>query len=659
MSNWKPSDALHDVSLANEQPSQTSRSGQGTDHEKTAQDLQRFAAEAQKVAKGQSDRTSLLNQLGQSLLRHSCCCIAFEVFFPKSTLDTRAGQNIQSEATMRTLACGLAEIPGNIPPWVFSSATKAEMAGDVVLEDATDEYKGPIALVAIPFQLQHENADRAFSSVLIGVFVGTTAERAFPFLKIAELELSRWSDSGDLRETKQLAMDVACLQAISTSAGDADSVKTGCRRIVNSLQQHLATIVEGEVKVYIGPTSADTFPKLDAVSGCDVLPADDRLIESVESAMAECISRNLNSYWPLPSASTGVPHQDCALICHKKLSQQINNASVSSFSMIDSRGEPEAVLLVRSDQPLERRALNFLSTAQTQLGVTLSVIRRGEQNRLQKLWNWSKESFATNKTRTILKALATVVLLGLVPMPYNINATSEIQPAEKKFIYAPFAAPLEESLVEPGDILQQGAELARLDDRKLQLELADIEAQLHRAQKQMDGYVATQESGEVRLARHEIEMLVARRDLLFQRVQQLTLYSPVDGIVIAGDWKNSSGMPLETGQSLFEIAPLAKLSVDVFLPEDDVPYAKVGQSVWLKFDAYPFESFGGALKRIHPAAEIHDNENVFVATVELDNPERKLHPGMKGYAKCRTDSHSIWWNLLHKPVARCLRYFQW
>ena len=164
-------------------------------------------------------------------------------------------------------------------------------------------------------------------------------------------------------------------------------------------------------------------------------------------------------------------------------------------------------------------------------------------------------------------------------MPYNINATSEIQPAEKKFIYAPFAAPLEASLVEPGDILLEGAELARLDDRELQLELADVEAQLHRAQKQMDGFVASHETGEARLARHEIEMLVARRDLLSQRVEQLTLLSPVDGIVIAGDWKNSNGMPLETGQSMFEIAPLEKLSVDVFLPEDDVPYAAVGQDV--------------------------------------------------------------------------------
>ena len=118
-------------------------------------------------------------------------------------------------------------------------------------------------------------------------------------------------------------------------------------------------------------------------------------------------------------------------------------------------------------------------------------------------------------------------------------------------------------------------------------------------------------------------------------------------------------MPLETGQSLFEVAPLEKLSVDIFLPEDDVRYAQVGQSVSIKFDSYPFESFQGQLHRIHPAAEIKDAENVFVATVLMDNPEGKLRPGMKGDAKCQSVWRPIWWNLMHKPAAKCMRYFGW
>ena len=656
MSNSKPAETLHRVGSPADQPARTSERSQGTDYQRSAPNLQRFSKEARAAAKRENDRSALLKQIGELLLEHSTCGIIFEVSVP---LSSTANELDQSDATMRTVASRYTECPRNLPQWAFSAATKAGISGKTVLEDATDGKAGPVALAAIEVESQNNNTDRKLATILVGIFVGTTSEQAFPFLKVTDLILSQWSQSGELRATRQLAADVACLQAIATSASDADSVQTGCRRIVNSLQQHLAIIVEGGTDVYIGPISGNKFPKLAAVSGCDSLPEEKHLIEALEATMAECISRNSNSCWPLQSDTDVAPQRDCALMCHKKLSQQLDNAAVTTFSMIDSQGEPKAVLLVRSDKPLERRVVNFLSTAQTQLGVTLSVIERGEQNKLQKFWNWTRESLAANKTRTILKALAAVVLLGLIPMPYNINATSEIQPAEKKFIYAPFAAPLEASLVEPGDILLKGAELARLDDRELQLELADVEAQLHRAQKQMDGFVASHETGEARLARHEIEMLVARRDLLSQRVEQLTLLSPVDGIVIAGDWKNSNGMPLETGQSMFEIAPLEKLSVDVFLPEDDVPYAAVGQDVWLKFDAYPFESFSASLKRIHPASEIQNNQNVFVATVELDNPDGKLRPGMKGYVKCQASWHTIWWNLLHKPAARCLRYVGW
>ena len=191
----------------------------------------------------------------------------------------------------------------------------------------------------------------------------------------------------------------------------------------------------------------------------------------------------------------------------------------------------------------------------------------------------TREAITKKRNRIILSSLAAIAALGMLPMPYMIKTTTEIQPAQKKFIYAPFDAPLKESIVQPGDIIQAGAQLARLDDRELQLELADIDAQLHRAQKQMDGFVAAHETGEAQLSRHEIEMLVARRDLLLGRVEQVVLKSPVDGIVISGDWKNSGGMPLETGQSLYEVAPLEKLSVDVFLPEDDVRYAAAGQDV--------------------------------------------------------------------------------
>jgi len=369
------------------------------------------------------------------------------------------------------------------------------------------------------------------------------------------------------------------------------------------LQEHLASITDEQVTVYLGTIKDNKFPKLAAVSRQDSLPSDKSLVEAIEATMAECLSRNSETSWPIPEHKRGVQN-DYALMCHKKLSEQTNDSAVATWCLIDGAGDPKAALLVQSESPLDRRANNLLTTSQSQLGIVLGAIERGEKNWLRKFMLTTREAFTKSRNRIILTSLAAVAALGMLPMPYMIKTTTEIQPAQKKFIYAPFDAPLKESIVEPGDIVQAGAQLARLDDRELQLELADVDAQLHRAQKQMDGFVAAHETGEAQLSRHEIEMLVARRDLLLGRVEQVVLKSPVDGIVISGDWKNSGGMPLETGQSMYEVAPLEKLSVDVFLPEDDVRYAAAGQNVTMKFDAYPFESFRGQLKLIHPASEI-------------------------------------------------------
>ena len=623
-----------------------------------ANELKSFSAAARNALRQMQqgvDRTEVLSQLGELLIEHSRCRLVFEAKIP---VELSVGSTeSDSEASLQTVANSFPEIPANLPQWAFSAATRAATTGETVLEDADDTQSGPVSLVATLLPAENENSS-SLPTVLVAIFVGATSQEAFPFIQMAELEMASRDELRELQTTKHLAADIACLQAISTKASDADSLNVGCRRMVNNLQEHLASITQEQVTVYLGTIKDTKFPNLAAVSQQDSLPSDKSLVESIEATMAECLSRNSETSWPIAKQNAGVQN-DFALMCHKKLSEQTNDNAIATYRLIDGQGDSKAMLLVQSESPLDRRANNLLTTSQSQLGVVLGAIERGEKNWLRKFIQTTQEAFATKRTRIILSSLAAIAVLGMLPMPYMIKTTTEIQPAQKKYIYAPFDAPLKESIVEPGDIIQAGAELARLDDRELQLELTDIDAQLHRAQKQMDGFVASHETGEAQLSRHEIEMLVARRDLLLGRVEQVVLKSPVDGIVISGDWKNSGGIPLETGQSLYEVAPLEKLSVDVFVPEDDVRYAAAGQAVTMKFDAYPFESFKGQLKQIHPASEIQNNENVFVATVELDNPELKLRPGMKGHAKCRSDRHSIWWNLLHKPAARCLRYLGW
>ena len=581
-----------------------------------------------------SNFPELLKFLGQHLLEQANCIAFFWV-------DLLNAQSPQMEIAATTLE----SCPDSVKQWACTTAIKALTQRATVSEESTSNPAQPVSMIAIPMP----NANYA----LAALFRGNQAKQFSPFMQLTVDRIDQWNANASLNLQRQTSLDVAALQEISLAVADSKSTQQACRKLANHLKTHLTEMTaQTEVTVFIGKSTLDKFPTLVGVSDSDSLPENASLIEAVESAMAECISRNAETSWP-PEG------ENFSLLCHKRLSKHLNDQHVNSYQLPDSTGDPQAVLTVQSSESLDSRVKNFLSTAQTQLGVAVSLADRNEKNRLQRFYDQAVKNFKEKKTKTICKILAGVFLLGMIPLPYQIKATTEVQPAEKMFLHAPFAVPLKESLVEPGDLVLKGAELARLDDKELTMELAEVQADFHRSEKNRDGFVATHEPGEARLARHESEVLEARLEILERRAQQLVVRSPIDGIVIAGDWKNSAGMPLETGQSLYEIAPLEKLSIDIYIPEDDVRYAQTGQSVRIKFDSYPFETFSGKLARIHPAAEIKNSSNVFVATVLMDNPEGKLRPGMKGNAKCSSVWRPVWWNLLQKPAARCMRYVGW
>ena len=113
---------------------------------------------------------------------------------------------------------------------------------------------------------------------------------------------------------------------------------------------------------------------------------------------------------------------------------------------------------------------------------------------------------------------------------------------------------------------------------------------------------------------------------------------------------------LAVGERLFEIAPLERMVVEVAVPEADVPWVKEGQTVEIVLDAWPETTWTGQLSRVHPRAEIRDEEHVFIAEVLLENPEALLRPGMRGRAKIEGPAKPLGWNLFHKPWYE-LRYW--
>lgn len=77
-----------------------------------------------------------------------------------------------------------------------------------------------------------------------------------------------------------------------------------------------------------------------------------------------------------------------------------------------------------------------------------------------------------------------------------------------------------------------------------------------------------------------------------------------------------------------------------------------------QLEGYRGEKVRGEVAKIHPRSEIRDGQNVFIAEVNLENPDRELLPGMSGLARVRSRIRPLGWIWFHKAWYRVRVFFR-
>ena len=205
----------------------------------------------------------------------------------------------------------------------------------------------------------------------------------------------------------------------------------------------------------------------------------------------------------------------------------------------------------------------------------------------------------------------------------------------------------------------RGDILARMDGRDIRWELAGLIAEHSRETKKRDVAMAAHDVVTAQLAKLEMEKLQLNMDMLDERADNLGIKSPIDGIVISGDQERAEGAPLTAGQTLFEVAPLDEIVVEIAIPEEEIRFVQKGHQAVIRLDAYPRRDWTGKLLTIHPRSESKDDRNVFIGEVRMDNIDDILRPGMNGQARITAGRHPLIWNLFHKPFESVLTWLGW
>jgi predicted deacylase len=439
---------------------------------------------------------------------------------------------------------------------------------------------------------------------------------------------------------ESLARQLAAVVDIQAQLDDADEVSHAALTAARAIQQRLS-ISRVVVAWRDGPSDGCRVVADTREDTASVDPRDDRI---VQAAAEESASRGGVTRWP-PEANKN-RH---AMMAIGEFAQSVSAAGVVAVPLRDTGGVNRgAVLAVGTDTPLCDEVVHFLDAIAGPLASKMASIGRSQPGRLERLLRGVTETVSSPRRWQWLSVAAVVFAILLMPLRYRIGARCELHPVERRYVAAPFDGPLQTSMVRPGDMVSEGDLLAKINPREIDFELAGLRADLSRAQQEQKGLMASHDVAGSKIAELEVESLRLKTDLLQYRRFNLDILSPISGLVVSGDIKQSEGTPLSRGETLFEIAPLGKIVVEIAVPESDYSHVRVGMPVHFQVHALPQRRFVASLDRMHPRAELVDHENVFIAEVTIDDPENVLRPGMLGRATIIGDRHPLGWNLLHK-----------
>lgn len=455
-----------------------------------------------------------------------------------------------------------------------------------------------------------------------------------------------------ITQLRQQLVRMAALSELISHMESAEDVTDTYQVLAEQLKSYLSVD-----RVLVGRCSDRSVEcKLTAVSGVLSFHPRGELAVAAQAVLQECIARGEAVCWPTTDVA-----RSGGLLAHQQFSQTADVSAIFSAPLRDVNGQLRGAWMVIGDarRVHSQNVIRFLQTAGTPVASALKLVSRAQKGRIHQAVEAMQQWACEKRGRAIMTSLALFALLLCIPVHYHAKCDCTVEPVMRRFVAAPFNAPLEKAFVEPGDLVEKGQLLARIDGRELRMELSGTRADLHRATKQRAGHLALHDSGESEIARHEVDRLRMRTDLLEHRRQNVDICSPISGVVVSGDLEDVEGMPLEKGQTLFEISPLDEMIVEVSIAEDDYAYVRAGMPVSLRLDAFPLRKFNGSIQRVHPRAELRDESNVFVAEVFLQDAGVGFRPGMRGTAKIKADRAPLGWNWFRRPITAVVAWLGW
>jgi len=388
--------------------------------------------------------------------------------------------------------------------------------------------------------------------------------------------------------------------------------------------------------------------------------------KALEAAMEECLDADQEVAWPPPAGQEGG-----GAVCrqHEALARRKGLTAVLSLPLRVEDSVRAVLTLERSEgASFSAQDILFLQLVLSQSARRLTELQRHDRwigaRLFQEAEEWLKK--LRGPEYTLAKAAAATVLLGslflfLYPWPYKVSGTFVLKTSDTVFVPAPFDGYLGEVRLREGDEVRQGEVILRLDQRELRIQEAEAVADSERFRNEARTALSQNRLAEMRSAASQAEQAEAKLQIARMKLAQAEIRAPYDGIVVESDLHERIGKPVQKGETLFRLAKLEGAYAEVHVEQEDIEAVRADASGRLAFASRPEDRFAFTVERIHPAAEVRDDKNVFVVKVRLaDAAPPWWRPGMTGVAKIEAGRRPLAWIWSRRALDHIrLKYLWW
>ena len=291
-------------------------------------------------------------------------------------------------------------------------------------------------------------------------------------------------------------------------------------------------------------------------------------------------------------------------------------------------------------------------------------------------------------TAGVVAAIAAAICF--IPLPQRVWCPAELRPRGEETVYVTVDGRLEEILVEANDRVAEGDELARFSNVDLELQIAELEGQesgyrARLASLERERFTDSAAGMEIRTVEESLksveEQLVKKR----QYQSELVLKAPRSGLVLPSEtvdekpdpsgrlpgWSGSAlakkniGATFAEGTVLCMVGDPDHFEAVMIVDQSEVEFVQIGQRVDLKLDAFPFETFRGAVNEIAethievgserlsvkaggsvPTTTDEMGREVPISTsyevlMQVDDAENVFTPGMRGNARVEVGNRTV------------------